>query len=576
MKEQSRPEFLIKKYYSILRSAIAVELVSFFVTLTDSLVAGNMIGSDTLIAVGILSPLVSIELFISIVINSGTLLFYNQYIGKYDKKTADEYFGQGIILSVLSGLLIILGMLVFEDFYIDLFTLSPKIEQYTRNYYVLIVFYHAMNPLSCLLDNTMMSEGGEKLSAVANIAEIISNILLSVLFVKPFGIRGIALASVICKLLFFVIISRWFYKRVLSLIRSIKPQPEKWREIFFNGVIRASAAVFSSAADYILLLYVSIKFGEETITILTISINALEITSVFVGLSMVIQPLVGTLRGEENTWGLRSFMNKVAICMSQIGIVISLITIVFASYIVRMFGIEDGELLRQGTIMMRCLGLSFVFYAGSTLFFVYDYLMQKNGLSFMVAVMSRFVLPVFMTIVGVKITGSPIGLWIGVVSAPMITLLLHMIVTILVYGKDSFPWLVSKKMDQQILCYDFVITEENVVSLSETLVGRLEENGYTRKLASIAGVLVEDILLLTKDKNPEGKKIDAECCVIMKVSEVRITLRDSGVIYDVTKCEKAESLRDYVVSQIVTLPEEKHYLSTTGYNRIELLLSSKA
>lgn len=72
--EQNRPIFLINKYRSILKASIAVEIVTFLITLTDLLVAGNMIGDDQLVAVGMVAPLLPVEWFFAATICSGTLL----------------------------------------------------------------------------------------------------------------------------------------------------------------------------------------------------------------------------------------------------------------------------------------------------------------------------------------------------------------------------------------------------------------------------------------------------------------------------------------------------------------------
>ena len=64
---------------------------------------------------------------------------------------------------------------------------------YANDYYSLIVFYLCLDPLSCLLDNTMVAEGGEKVSGIANIIEIVSNLIFSIVFGVLWGVTGIAL-----------------------------------------------------------------------------------------------------------------------------------------------------------------------------------------------------------------------------------------------------------------------------------------------------------------------------------------------------------------------------------------------
>lgn len=55
---------------------------------------------------------------------------------------------------------------------------------------------------------------------------------------------------------------------------------------------------------------------------------------------------------------------------------------------------------------------------------------------------------------------------------------------------------------------------------------------------------------------------------------MRIILRDSGVLFDVTDADSLPvSLRHYVVARMMVAHDKKAYLTTTGYNRIELFFT---
>ena len=55
------------------------------------------------------------------------------------------------------------------------------------------------------------------------------------------------------------------------------------------------------------------------------------------------------------------------------------------------------------------------------------------------------------------------------------------------------------------------------------------------------------------------------------VMAVRMILRDSGILFDVTDADSLPvSLRQYVVARMMVVHDKKAYLTTTGYNRIEL------
>ena len=572
MQEQNKPLFLIKKYYSILKASIAVETAAFLITLLDSLIAGNMIGSETLIAVGAVAPLLPIVDFLRSMINSGTLLFYNSYIGNNDKEHADDVFSQGLLLTILTGILIALGMLAGKNAYIGSLSLSESVKQYTADYYSMILIYLAMEPLSSLLANMLMSDGGERLSAAANIAEIICNIVLSILFAKLFGIHGIAMASILSKLLFFTIIGRWAFRKIRSVRLTLRLKLRICRDILSNGFVRASKYIFTALMQYVLILYVTANFGEDTLMLLSVAIKMLGMSGLFLGLSMAAQPLITILRGERNFWGLKSLMKTAAWTMFLIGISLSLLTVLFAPLLIRGFGLEDQVLLKQGTVMMRCMGLSFAFQSLATFYFLYAFLMRKNALALLIVALNEFLAPVGLALLGVMITHLPTGLWIGIALAPVIGFSLSLLAALALYGKENFPWLVSENQDEQIMCYDFEITEENATALSQTLFRLFGDQGYSSRTRSLAGMLSEDILMLIKEKNPPGKKLFAECNVIFEKSGARVILRDSGIVFDVTACDGTHSLQEYIVAQTLNLSENKFYISTTGYNRNELLL----
>ena len=103
--ERNKSRFYQKKYRSILRAAIIVEAVNFIVSLTDGIVAGNVLGADAFAAIGLLAPFLSISTFLASIVNTGTVLNYSYEIGKFNKRCANEFFSQGVIAALLVGAL---------------------------------------------------------------------------------------------------------------------------------------------------------------------------------------------------------------------------------------------------------------------------------------------------------------------------------------------------------------------------------------------------------------------------------------------------------------------------------------
>ena len=88
-------------------------------------------------------------------------------------------------------------------------------------------------------------------------------------------------------------------------------------------------------------------------------------------------------------------------------------------------------------------------------------------------------------------------------------------------------------------------------------------------------MITEDVLLLINERNKDSKKpVNAECTLMVQPDGVRLIIRDSGVIFDITNEKaKADSYRQYVVSNLMVNHEAKLYMVTTGYNRNEFFFS---
>ncbi|MBQ7158357.1 MAG: hypothetical protein IJS09_02885 [Treponema sp.] len=195
--EQTKPRFLVKKIYSILRSVVIVEIVSYVVSLTDTAIAGLCLGKEAFASVGLLTPVVLFSTFITAVVNSGTVIQYSYYVGKFDREKADDYLRHGLLLASGISIVFITSLLLFKGRYIESLHLSATMAQYVDDYYSIIVFFFMLDMVSCILDNLTIAEGGESFSAVANVMQILGNVILSALFAFLWGVRGIAIGSVL-------------------------------------------------------------------------------------------------------------------------------------------------------------------------------------------------------------------------------------------------------------------------------------------------------------------------------------------------------------------------------------------
>ena len=579
MEQSITPLFLIKKYKSILRAAVVVEAACCLVSFTDSLISGNMLGPEALSAVALVSPFMSVGTFITCVINSGTLLDYSYNVGKGDTDRSNKIFCQGVLTAAVAGTILFLTLLLCKDLFLQSIGYSDSMAGYANDYYTIIIFYLWLCPLTCVLDNVMVCDGGESVSAAANTTEIVGNVVLSILFARLWGIKGLAAASVICKLIFLAITLIWYIRHShLRLFLFFKMAP--FLRMFKNGVVKASTFAFSGLMYMILNeMYLS-QFGEETFTLLAVAERFMGLSSLFLGLAGAMQPLGSMLRGENNAWGQRRLMRAVTAAMSRFGLISSLLTIILAPFLIRVFGIRDSSLVAEGTLVLRLIGLSLVFVSVSCMLYIYYYLAEHLVLCLTVSALKDLVLPVFCAFIGIRLLKSPLSLWLLFDLSQVLSVVFALLIVFLKYGRKNWPWLLSPAEEIGMFCYDFEITEENAVEMSKTMMQLISETALIsepeharRRVMELAGLFTEDLLMAVKEKNPDEKTLDAEVMVILDDDGIRLILRDSGTLFDITEDDsKVSAFRDYIISRVVTLSEYKTYTIATGYNRNEIFI----
>ena len=566
---QTKPLMILKKYRSILIAAVIVEAVSFLVSLTDSIIAGSIIGSDAFAAIGLMTPFFSIATFFAAVINSGTVLYYSDETGAFHKQRANEYFSQGVVMAVATGLIFTVLLLLLKKVIIGVLDVPEEMYQYLTDYYDIIAFYFLFVPISCVLDNIVVADGGERLSAASNVIQIVGNVILSLFLSRSMGVKGIAAATVTCKLIFVIIICFWFLNKKCNL-RFVRGMHFKdCVRMCRRGVVRALTFAMSAVMTFILNAYVLMYFDEDILSVLIVAEKIIDLSTLFLGLAMALQPMIGTLKGERNTKAERMLLRRASNDMMLAGVAISLVLVWNAKRVVWVFGIREELLVKEAVFAVYITGATLIFTALLVFFFIYFFLEGRNKLSLFTCFFKDFATPLGLAVFLTVLLKTPEALWYGISGAAILSLILCMIVILIRYGKDRFPFLLSKDSDDNTYIYAFELNEKNAADLSVTVMDILAQRGFTNRLQVKVGGCIEDMLIMIQEKN-EGSKnpILVECNLIIDGEEVRMILRDSGVIFDITDEDaRPGSFRQYIVANLITAIEIKTYLVTTGYNR---------
>lgn len=566
---ETHPQFLINKYKSILAAAIIEEMVVFLISLTDSIVAGNLIDKNALMIVGLVAPILNVALFVTAVINGGTIRNYSYYIGSFKRERANEFFSLGVLASVGGGIIISLSLLLAREWYISTLSISKTTAELTRSYYNVILIYIALEPLSCVLDNIMISEGEERIAAAANILEICNNVVFSVIFAMYWGVAGVAMASVLSKVIFLVIVIGRLL-RVKSGIRLIWHWNIDDFLIICNlGFVRASTFVFTALMTMVMNAYILNVYGNDILVILVMVEQYLGLSSLFLGVSMSIQSIIGTLIGEKNTKAGHYFMRFVTRVMAVFGLFVTLMTIIFAPLLVRLMGISSGRTYELAVPALRISCSTLFVQAIIILFFIYYYLRDFKWLALSLAFIKDFLFPLGLVLfLNMALDTSSIT-WFSLMLAPIASIIIGAAIVFILSKKADFPFMISHEHDNKIHIFGFNLDEYTIVEMSRT-AEKLAKN-YPDRIRRLLALYVEEMLMLILQKNKEADKtVNVECTLMLLDDSVRMIIRDSGIIFNLTDSDTLpDSFRQYIVSNMINALDNKAHIRTTGYNRNE-------
>ena len=113
-----QPTMMSKKFYSMLLGGTLTYMVVSLLLMSDSVIAGAVIGPDAVAGVTLVTPLYSLAAFFASIISLGVPILYAQEMGKFNKERADHVFGLCLLLAIVVGILLFILTSLFGTAYL--------------------------------------------------------------------------------------------------------------------------------------------------------------------------------------------------------------------------------------------------------------------------------------------------------------------------------------------------------------------------------------------------------------------------------------------------------------------------
>lgn len=461
-----------ERFRSVFVASIASMVISYVLILTDNIVAGQFVGKEAVEAMTLVSPIMTLIIFLSYMVADGLAMMFSYAKGRNDQSKANELFSLGAEVSIVCGVLITVILVIFREEILSMWKISPELMNYAVEYYRGLMFVALPSMLNIYFYTLYIAEGEENICVKASIAMFVVNIVLDVLLGYYIGVIGIGIATVIGNLVSFLFHVPYLFSKNCQL-RFVKywSGGELWQGIFYSWY-HSMDTLCLALLPIIFSEYVIFQFGEQHLIIVTVINNMLTLLiAIYTGIVDCLQPMVCQYHAERALHSVTKTMNLGIGSTFAVTVLLILLSFIFAEILPGLFGVESTDTLYGECVRAVRIFMPFTIFLGVTLMFSNYYIyVERLNLGAAIKFLLLLILPsagMFAGILGVHF------MWVGVGISFIIALIVTWLLT-----RNKFGLLLidGQKLSRQF-SVDTSATPENLPALmtaTEKFFTRLE------------------------------------------------------------------------------------------------------
>ena len=343
--------------------------VSALYNIISRIYVGHEFGSAGIASITLLFPMGFFFMAFSVLIGVGANALFSIRLGEKNEEEAQYILGNAFVaLFLISAFLMTLGYIFMGPILAFLGADEVTLPYATAYMQVVLPGYCLFN-VGAGMNNFIRSSGHPKTAMATQFIGAFLNLTVAPLtiFVLGWGMRGAASATVCGQVVSFTWILLFFLGPRSKYKLHFRYMRLRWSILSASALIGVSQSVFqlASSALNLLLNHALLKYGGNVAVSamgIAISSNAIFLMPLL-GLSQGAQPLIGYNYGARKY--ATSFQTlKMAIRWGiMVGFTGSMIALLFAPYIVRIFNGTDQELISLASKAVRILNIFTAFDA---------------------------------------------------------------------------------------------------------------------------------------------------------------------------------------------------------------------
>ena len=552
-------------------------MMSSLMVMSDSLIAGGVIGADAVAGVTLVTPLHSFAVFLGTLFSLGIPILYSKAMGGFDKKGADRVFGFGIFMTITVGIIMFVAIFFFGDLYLQSSSPGKEVLAHAKNYLFWMRCTILVMPFQMLLSEVVHGDGDELISTIANMVQGLGNIVFSIVLSHFIGMKGIGFASFSFHIISMLILLIHFGRKRNSL---------RWNLYFSFGLLKKVvrySMIDSSSFLYISILtatfnaFISHQYGSKYLILASVISLCREGQLMFDGIGEAVCPIFGVYVGEKNHKGLRTsyaLANRTAIVE---GVIVTVALLIIAPFAPGFLHVTDPGLAHWVVIGVRLTAIGSTFTSLLYLVTSYYLTIDQIKIGVIVCAMRDVVFSILLGVTFGTIFGEA-GMFAGLGIAPAVAFGLCMLVIRIRYGKADCPLLLSKVPGHKnITNFEISVEPKKIISLQQDVESLLKDNKVDTLTINRVKLLIEELYMLIWEKNNE-KPVLGEMTIYIDPDQIRIISKDNGVLFDISEEDvDVTSITSYLVSAYMEkLGENRQYLTTMSFNRSTYVIKTQS
>lgn len=482
MKQTGKSGFRLTriKFFQLLWVTMLMVAANNICLFADSVICSRLCGQETLVAIQMSSPVLSLVNFFYWMLGIGGSLLCFNLISENKKEEGDKMFATAMIASVLICLTITIICNIFCEPLIDILCPRPELHEAASLYLRIYSLAFPFLAFVMTMGYFMRADGVTTIPFFALLATNVTNIIMDNVLITYFGmgIDGAALASVLGYIVGSVITCLYFFMHRRTL-RFRFPGKR-----IFSNVLKIEKTGFSSASTQIYYLLRSFflnklvgHYNPELLTPITVFMSTLFIPYIiYIGLSQTMSPMVSLFYTEKDYDAVKYVAKKTLIVAFTATMILAFAIMLFPESITSLFNISDSFNMKKVIEVFRVMPISYVFSALSFILLFYLQAIGRTKLSSILSLLDSVLLIVIDTFF--------FGVWLAFIVSPVIVILIYVVYS---WRKKAGLFLLPKDETSSVR---YEITKEMIKDKSSILSLNLPK--YTAELCEM--ILLKNVI----------------------------------------------------------------------------------